>query len=187
MDAQIDGTDAARGTSAKPLVRLTRSIEESSALDAAVGALRPVAGLLTDPPAMRALLTGSWLGHAAHPPLTDLPVGLWTSAGVLDLVGAERSRQAAQRLVGLGILSAVPTALTGLAEFRLLSDQTDRRTGVVHAAGNSVALLAYVGSWLARRGGRHRLGVTLGMVGAAVSGGSAYLGGHLAQNASFED
>jgi uncharacterized membrane protein len=136
---------------------------------------------------VRDLLTGRWLGHAAHPPLTDAPLGFWTSATVLDLVSPRSSRQAARRLVGLGVLAALPTAATGLAEFGLLSDQTDRRTAMVHATGNTAALAAYTGSWLARRGGRHRLGVALGLLGATLSAGAGYLGGHLAQNASFVD
>ncbi len=55
--------------------------------------------------ACRDLLTGRWLGHAVHPVLTDLPIGFWTSAFTLDLIGGRRSRAAAQRLVGLGVLS----------------------------------------------------------------------------------
>ena len=32
-------------------------------------------------------LSGTWLGHPLHPLLTDLPIGFWTSAFTLDLVG----------------------------------------------------------------------------------------------------
>src|SRR4051794_41707491 len=32
-------------------------------------------------------LSGTPLGHALHPLLTDLPIGTWTSASLLDLVG----------------------------------------------------------------------------------------------------
>jgi hypothetical protein len=36
-------------------------------------------------------LSGDWLGHALHPLLTDLPIGTWTSAVLLDwsAAGAE--------------------------------------------------------------------------------------------------
>ncbi|MDP8927642.1 MAG: hypothetical protein M3O70_03450, partial [Actinomycetota bacterium] len=30
------------------------------------------------------VLRGRWLGHPLHPVLTDVPIGLWTSAVVLD-------------------------------------------------------------------------------------------------------
>ena len=34
-------------------------------------------------------LSGVWLGHALHPLLTDLPIGTWTSAVLLDWLGGE--------------------------------------------------------------------------------------------------
>ena len=34
---------------------------------------------------LKDLLSGTWLGHPLHPPLTDVVVGGWTSALVLDL------------------------------------------------------------------------------------------------------
>ncbi len=122
---------------------------------------------------------GTWLGHAVHPLLTDLPVGLWTSAVALDVVGGRQSRPAATRLVGLGIAAAVPTALTGLAEWGIAS-RRDQRTGLVHAAANSVALGLYAASYRARRAGRHAPGVLLGVAGGAAAGMGGYLGGHLA-------
>ena len=32
-------------------------------------------------------ISGVWLGHALHPLLTDLPIGTWTSAVLLDWLG----------------------------------------------------------------------------------------------------
>src|SRR5919108_30564 len=43
-------------------------------------------------------LSGTWLGHALHPVLTDLPIGAWTSAVLLDWLGGEASRDAADPL-----------------------------------------------------------------------------------------
>ena len=34
-------------------------------------------------------LSGTWLGHALHPLLTDLPIGTWTSAVLLDWLGGQ--------------------------------------------------------------------------------------------------
>src|SRR6185437_5178400 len=31
------------------------------------------------------LLSGTWLGHPVHPPLTDIVIGSWSSALLLDL------------------------------------------------------------------------------------------------------
>jgi len=32
------------------------------------------------------VLRGEWLGHAVHPLLTDVALGTWTSASILDLL-----------------------------------------------------------------------------------------------------
>lgn len=129
---------------------------------------------------LRDALTGRWLGHSVHPVLTDLPIGFWTSAFTLDLIGGRRSRRAAQRLVGLGILSALPTAATGATDW---SDTTgaERRIGLVHAALNTAALVSFGASWLARRRGRHWRGVAYGVVGSTFATGGGFFGGHLVQ------
>lgn len=124
-------------------------------------------------------LRGMWLGHAIHPLMTDVPIGAWTSATVLDLFGGEQSRFAARRLVGLGILAAVPTAITGVAEWGTTETLEDRRVGVVHAMSNSIALGLYTASWLSRRRGRHARGAGLALAGAAATGFGGYPGGQL--------
>src|SRR6185312_2248481 len=113
----------------------------------------------------------------AHPLLTDLPIGLWVSSTTLDLVGP-RDGRAADRLLGLGILSAVPAALTGLTDWRG-EGRPVRRVGALHAALNTVALSLYTGSWLLRRRDRRALAVALSLAGGAVVGASGYLGGHM--------
>lgn len=161
------------------LVGVAHAVEEAEVLDPAVAALRPVARALVSSPGRRAVLLGRQLGHAVHPLLTDAPLGAWTSAAVLDLTGGAGARPAAQRLVGFGLLSAVPTAVTGYAEWAH-TDQRQARVGVVHAASNGVAVLLYGASYLARRAGRHRDGVTLALLGGMVSGVGGFLGSHLA-------
>lgn len=136
-----------------------------------------VSGMVGHGP-LKDALSGVWLTHPLHPMLTDLPVGFWSSALVLDLVGGKRSRPAADRLVALGILSAVPTAASGLADWSDTLGE-ERRIGTVHAIANSVALSLYSWSWLCRKRGRRGLGVTLGLLGATAAGAGGYLGGHL--------
>ena len=126
------------------------------------------------------MLRGEWLGHAVHPMLTDVAVGTWTSASLLDLLGGPDSSAAAQRLVGAGLLAAGPTAWTGWAEWSAAGSR-DKRVGLVHAVTNGVAIGMYAASWLARRRGRHARGARLALAGAAVSGAGAYLGGHLVE------
>jgi len=109
---------------------------------------------------------------------TDLPIVFWTSASVLDLVGGRRSASAARQLVGWGLAAAPAAAVTGLAEYAALTTRP-RRVAAVHAALNTASLGMFAASRAARP--RHRAaGVSLALAGLALSGLSAYLGGHLA-------
>lgn len=175
MSNEYDG----QATATPPLVEWTTRIEHLTGLDRLVGLVRPFADGLVAVPARRDLLRGRWVGHALHPVLTDLPIGFWTSANVLDLVGGKQSRPAARRLVALGLLSALPTAATGLAEWAGTGER-EQRVGVVHAGANTVALGLYTASWRARRNHRHGRGVLLGLAGSAAVSVGGYLGGHLA-------
>ena len=157
--------------------RAAVALEQNAGLDRAVDALRRATGPL-DTSALGAVLRGEWLGHALHPLLTDLPLGMWTATSVLDLVGGPGSRDAARRLVGLGVLAVAPTAVSGWAEWRR-TDRAIQRVGVAHAALNATAALLYAGSWTARRRDRHRVGAVLALAGAGVAGAGGYLGGHL--------
>jgi hypothetical protein len=161
------------------IVRWTLRLEEARALDRAVRALEPSVRELFGTGARGSVLRGEWLGHALHPVLTDVVLGTWTSASVLDLVGGPGSSASAQRLVGTGLLAFGPTAWAGWAEWSVAGSR-DKRVGLVHAVTNGVAVGVYTASWLARRRGRHGTGAGLALAGAAVSGVGAYLGGHLA-------
>ena len=140
-------------------------------LGAAVKKLVP-AGRLKD------LLSGTWLGHPLHPMLTDIPIGSFTSATLLDLVGGRRSQRAANLLATVGVLSAVPTAAAGFADW---SDTygPGRRIGVVHAAANVVGLAFYAKSISARRQGNRFSATALGLMGMGTMSLGGYLGGHL--------
>lgn len=160
-------------------VRLLRRIEDEPRLDGLADRLTGLGRALTATPGLRDLLLGRPAGHAMHPWLTDVPIGAWTSASVLDLAGGRAARPAARRLVGLGVLAAVPTALTGLAELGH-ADERARRVGALHAAGNGAALALYAASWLVRRREQHLAGAVLALAGAGAASASGYLGGHLA-------
>jgi nitrite reductase/ring-hydroxylating ferredoxin subunit/uncharacterized membrane protein len=125
------------------------------------------------------LLSGTWLGHPLHPLLTDIPIGSFTSATVLDVVGGRRARDAADALVALGLASAVPTALAGAADWSDTHGH-DQRVGVVHAASNSLGLAFYVSSLRARRRGARTRGTVLALLGMTSMTVGGYLGGYLA-------
>lgn len=163
------------------LVKLVESIENASALDEVDERLRPLADSLVADSRWRDLLQGRWLGHAIHPLMTDFPLGLWLSGTMLDLVGGSSGRTAARRLIGMGVLAALPTAATGLAESTVVEQPRDRRVVTVHAAVNSAALTAYAASWWARRRGHGLKGFALAVVGGTLATAGGYLGGHLTE------
>ncbi|HYZ14875.1 MAG TPA: DUF2231 domain-containing protein, partial [Candidatus Acidoferrum sp.] len=123
---------------------------------------------------VRDALSGTWLGHPVHPAITDVPVGAWTAALVLDLTG---QRQAARVAIAVGLAGAVGAALTGLNDW-LDTYGRPRRLGVVHAALNGTATLLYTASLLAR-GGSAGAGVALSALGYAIVTLSALYGGEL--------
>jgi uncharacterized membrane protein len=167
-----------RSAGAPAAVTWTDRLEGATALDPLIRAVKPLADALVADPNRRNLLRGTWLGHALHPPMTDVPIGFWTSAVVLDLLGGAQAHTAAQRLVGLGVLSAIPTAVTGWAEWSATGTR-EQRVGVVHAASNVAALTLFTASWRARRADRHATGAALGLLASSALTLGGYLGGHL--------
>ena len=162
------------------VVQLTKRLEQNAGLDGVTRLLQPAADVLLADRRRADALQGMWLGHALHPLMTFLPLGSWVSATVLDLAGGPDSRQAAQRLVGVGIVTAVPTALTGLAEYGPLQPR-DKRVAAVHALSNSLALSLFAASWKARKKGSHTRGAALGLTAHLATGLGGYLGGHLTE------
>jgi nitrite reductase/ring-hydroxylating ferredoxin subunit/uncharacterized membrane protein len=165
----------------RPLLRdaVERTVERLEVLDpigenlqGAVKALVPQESQLKD------LLSGTWLGHPLHPLLTDVVIGSWTSAFLLDALGGEAGENAADRLIGLGCLAALPTAAAGFSDWAELWGP-QRRIGEVHAAGNITALGLFGTSWLARKAGLRTAGKLLSLLALGVSVTSAWLGGHL--------
>jgi hypothetical protein len=161
------------------IVRWILRLEETTALDRPVHAIEPLVQEVFATGTRGAVLRGEWLGHALHPLLTDVVLGTWTSASLLDLFGGRESSGAAQRLVGAGLLAVGPTAWSGWAEWSAAGAR-EKRVGLVHAMTNATAIGVYAASWSARRKGRHGKGALLALAGAGVSGVGAYLGGHLA-------
>ncbi|HEY8058893.1 MAG TPA: DUF2231 domain-containing protein [Acidimicrobiales bacterium] len=162
-----------------PLSFLPTVLEGRRELDGAVDALRALVDDALPPGDGRNALQGEWLGHPVHPVLTDLAIGFWTSAFVLDLVPVKRLRAAADAFVALGLVAALPTVATGLADWTLLPRER-QRVGVVHAGSNVVASGFYAWSLVARIRGRRTRGIALGMLGAGAATVGGYLGGHLA-------
>lgn len=114
-------------------------LEKLSALDPVVEQVRSLAQQALSSQELRDTLHGLWKGTPLHPMLTDVTIGSFTSAAVLDLLPGNRA--ASTVLVMTGIASAVPTAVTGLADWLDL-EPDQARVGLVHATLNTVALVA---------------------------------------------
>lgn len=158
--------------------RLTSAIEEASALDAVADPLSGLVLKVTKRKTIKNLLSGTWLGHTLHPMLTDVPIGFWSAAMLLDVTAGERGARAARRMVGLGVLGAIPTAIAGASDWADTHGPT-KRVGLVHALLNDVALTLQLVSWFSRRGGNRGPGVGLSLAASGLMVVSAYLGGHL--------
>jgi nitrite reductase/ring-hydroxylating ferredoxin subunit len=121
------------------------------------------------------LLHGKWLGHALHPALSDLPIGLWAASVLLYIVGMPMP---AVILSLAGLASAVPAIATGLADV-LVTDGHDRRVGVLHGILMTGATSIQVGSPVAYFTGATVLAGILAGISLVVTVGGAYFGGHL--------
>jgi nitrite reductase/ring-hydroxylating ferredoxin subunit len=135
-------------------------------------AVRP----MVEPRPVKNALSGTWLGHRLHPMLTDVVIGTWASAGLLDLLGGDE--RAVRRLVGAGLAAGVPTAAAGLSDYTDLYDH-GRRVAFVHAAAADVAMVLQGASLVARGTGRRGLGRALSFGALGVVAAAGYLGGHL--------
>jgi nitrite reductase/ring-hydroxylating ferredoxin subunit/uncharacterized membrane protein len=163
----------------RPLPRgFLERIGEVKSLDRVATAVGKAFDSAVKPGALKDLLTGTWLGHPLHPVLTDLPIGFWSSSFALDVFGGKKSERASEILLGLGVLSAVPTAVSGLADWTDTGG-TARRVGLVHAIGNAATTTLFAASLVARLRGRRGKGIALSALGVGGQTFSAYLGGHL--------
>jgi nitrite reductase/ring-hydroxylating ferredoxin subunit len=154
-------------------LRLTKQLAELA--EPLEPVAEPVQEAVTSvPQPVRDVLDGVWFGNPLHPALTDVPLGAWSTAFALDLVGSE----AADGALAVGILGAVPAAVTGLNDWSHLKDDS-RRIGIVHALLNTAALTLNIASYTARRSGHRSVGRMLSGVAYAGTLVSAHLGGHL--------
>ncbi len=127
-------------------------------------------------------LHGTWLGHPLHSVLTDVPIGSWTAALVLDAMdeisGREEFGRGADAAVAVGIAGAVGSAVTGLTDWHKIDGEA-RRIGLTHGLMNATALACYTASFVLRRRKARQAGRGFSLIGYAISSAAAYLGGHL--------
>ncbi len=137
------------------------------------------AALYKPVPLVRDFLNGVWLGHPLHPAITDVPIGAYVVALVLDLSG---QRAAATAAIGVGIVFMLLAALAGYADYIDLEGKT-QRFGTVHSSLMLVALAFYLVSFVMRLGAiPSPAEVWLSVIGFLIVITSAYVGGELVYN-----
>jgi nitrite reductase/ring-hydroxylating ferredoxin subunit/uncharacterized membrane protein len=158
-------------------MRMLNQLARAEALDPVSDKLQAAVQAVVRPQFLRDLLHGSWLGHALHPVLVQLPVGSFLSAAILDMrPGPSRSATA---LIAAGTATVAPAAAAGLLDWSQMT-RDRRRVGLAHASANAVASGLYVASLVARLRGRSAAGKAFGFAGLSALGLGAFLGGHLA-------
>jgi nitrite reductase/ring-hydroxylating ferredoxin subunit/uncharacterized membrane protein len=164
-----------------PLEPLVHQIEAAEALDEPAQAVGKAVRDNLGSGAVKDALSGTWLGHALHPMLTDVVIGSFTSASMLDLLAPDSGGTAQRRLIGLGLLAYLPTAAAGVNDWADTEPVDDgvRRVGLVHAGANALGATLYAASWRARRRGADGFGAVLGLAGMGVMMAGGYLGGYL--------
>lgn len=163
-----------------PLKFVVDALERAAPLDAPGKAAGKALRGVFAPGKAKDALSGTWLGHALHPPLTDVVIGSFLSASLLDLTGAN-SDQAQERLLGIGLAASIPTVLSGANDWAdsEIADVRVRRVGLTHAAANASALVLYAASLAARRRGALAHGRAFAFGGAAALTLGGFLGGHM--------
>jgi nitrite reductase/ring-hydroxylating ferredoxin subunit len=166
-------------TTRTPFEPVVDRIEAAEVLDAPGRWVGSRVRELVAPQALKEALSGTWLGHALHPVLTDVVIGSLLSATLLDLFGDDGP--SGERLIAVGLAAYVPTALTGANDWADTEPASDpvRRIGLVHAATNAAALSLYTASLAARRRGARRRGALLAAGGAVALTAAGFLGGEM--------
>ncbi|MDQ5855911.1 MAG: hypothetical protein M3302_06310 [Actinomycetota bacterium] len=130
-----------RGSTFGPFAVVVGRIQGADALDRPAEILRRLTDATLSSHRVRSVLRGKPIGHALHPLLTDFPLGAWTSTSLLDLFDGRRARPAATGLLSFGVVTALPTVLSGLAEWR-------KTTGPARRVGVAGGFVATVGGYL---------------------------------------
>jgi nitrite reductase/ring-hydroxylating ferredoxin subunit/uncharacterized membrane protein len=128
---------------------------------------------------------GRWFGHSAHTALSDLPIGFWSGAILLDLLGKDVPARGhrldpAAALSAAGLAAAAGTVATGVTDWTV-SDGADRRVGLLHGLLNLAGVALQSASLAARLTGRRRPAQVLGVGSMTVTAAAGFVGGHLVQ------
>ena len=178
-------TQAAKlAQTATPVNRLEDALTSSDALENISLEVQELLQRLM-PKAPARALRGEWLGHPLHPIAVHSPLGGWMIATALDVApqtDTDEQRQqyenAADLALLLGTIGGLGAITTGWPEWEKARGQA-RRTGLLHGLLTETAFFLNVGSLVARKQGKRKLGKTLSGVGLGIAVAGGMLGGQL--------
>ena len=128
---------------------------------------------------LKDFLNGTWLGHSVHAMVTDVPVGAFTLAIVLDILNV---RAGADVAIAVGILGMLAAMLAGWADYADTDVPPQRGYATVHQILMIVALILYIVSFYGRTGAvtTDRGGpIALSIIGYVILAVAAYIGGEV--------
>ncbi|MFL6127675.1 MAG: DUF2231 domain-containing protein [Mycobacteriales bacterium] len=129
-------------------------------------------------------------GHAVHPMLITLPLGLLATAVIFDIIRAVGDEAdfavASFYMIAAGIIGGLLAALFGLIDWLAIPAGTRaKRIGALHGVGNVVVVALFAVSWLLRRSqdGHVPTGVALwlGIIAVLLALATAWAGGELVE------
>jgi len=127
-----------------------------------------------------------WKSQGVHPMLVGIPLGLFATSVVFDLIDLATRTGAfnvpSYWLIAAGVLGGLLAAPFGYLDWRQVPrGSRARRVGVVHGAGSAVVLLLFACSWWLRapEAGVPGEALILSLAGAAFALFTAWLGGGL--------
>ena len=131
---------------------------------------------------LRNFLNGTWLGEPLHVVLTDIPIGAWTAAMMLDALSLIRSGRefvwAADASIAIGLAGAACSAATGVTDWSDV-DPPARRRGLIHGLLNISATAMFATSLMLRKKKSRVGGRFTAALGYALMTYAAHLGGKL--------
>jgi len=129
-------------------------------------------------------LYGTWFGHPLHPSLTDLAIGAWATASVLDVLDSVTRYGALSRCadgaLAFGTMAGMAAMASGLTDAQHIPDPP-RRIGVLHGIMNVGLVFLQAASLTQRARGRRGTGRVMSLLGLGGLLVSSYLGGELVE------
>ncbi|HYY55480.1 MAG TPA: Rieske 2Fe-2S domain-containing protein [Candidatus Dormibacteraeota bacterium] len=129
---------------------------------------------------LKNFLHGTWLGHSLHAAITDVPIGAFTAAIILDIADV---RPGADIAIAVGILGMLAAALAGWADYADTDVKPQRGYATVHQLLMLIALVLYVVSLAMRLGSpaaaSRALPIALSWIGYVIIAVAAYVGGEV--------